>query len=87
MSVVVINIPSLALFFRNEESNLGNVITDSMVACWNGEVSIGFVNNGGIRSNLVEGEITGEDILNVLPFNNTVDKVIQSVSLEAYNWR
>lgn len=46
-----------------------------MVACWDGEVSIGFLNNGGIRSNLIKGEITGEDILNVLPFNNTVDKV------------
>ena len=36
---------------------------------------MGFINNGGVRAPLVEGNITGEDIFNVLPFNNTVDRL------------
>ena len=58
-----------------DDSNIGNIVTDCMVEAWNGEADMGFINNGGIRSNLVEGNITGEDIFNVLPFNNTVDRV------------
>ena len=56
------------------ESNIGDVITDSMLDAWNGEANMAFINNGGIRGNIVEGEITGEDIYYVLPFGNTVDK-------------
>lgn len=57
------------------EGNLGNLLADSNVAAWAGEAQIGLMNNGGIRTNLIAGEITKEDILNVMPFNNTVDKI------------
>ena len=57
------------------DSNLGNAITDAMVEAWDGDADMAFINNGGIRSVFVEGEITGEDIYNVLPFNNTFDRV------------
>ena len=58
-----------------DDSNLGNVITDAFVEAWDGDADMAFINNGGIRSVLVEGEITGEDIFNILPFNNTIDRV------------
>jgi len=60
----------------NTESNLGNVITDSMAEfnIW-GDINIAFINDGGIRATVVPGEITGEDLIAVLPFGNTIDRV------------
>ena len=60
---------------RFDDSNIGNVIADAMVEAWEGDADMAFINNGGIRSVLVEGDITGEDIFNILPFNNTVDRL------------
>jgi 2',3'-cyclic-nucleotide 2'-phosphodiesterase (5'-nucleotidase family) len=57
------------------DSNIGNILTDSMVDAWDGDADMGFINNGGVRSVIIEGDITGEDIFNVLPFNNTIDRV------------
>merc|ERR1712013_824494 len=37
--------------------------------------TISFSNNGGIRSSLAVGNLTYEDVLYVLPFDNTVDFV------------
>ena len=45
-----------------------------MLAAWE-DAQIAFINDGGLRSGLERGEITGEDVLSVLPFNNTVDKI------------
>ena len=40
---------------------IGNAITDSMLhGEWIGEADIAFINNGGIRSEFREGEITGD---------------------------
>ena len=49
------------LLHRNgsDESNLGNMVTDAMRACTEG-ATIAFQNNGGIRSDLVVGDITRE---------------------------
>jgi 2',3'-cyclic-nucleotide 2'-phosphodiesterase (5'-nucleotidase family) len=60
--------------FDQRESNMANAVTDAMAAAWE-EVNIAFTNSGSIRSELPVGEITGEDIFSVLPFNNTIDKV------------
>ena len=46
-----------------------------MAAVYN-DTFIGIVNNGGIRNNIKAGEINGEDIFYVLPFGNTVDKLV-----------
>ena len=54
------------------ESNMGNLIADSMAAVYP-DTSIAFMNNGGIRNRFEIGNITLEDIFFVLPFNNTVD--------------
>ena len=60
----------------NTESNLGNVITDSMVEFNNWtDINIAFLNDGGIRAVVVPGEITGEDLIAVVPFGNTIDRV------------
>jgi 5'-nucleotidase len=54
------------------ESNMGNLIADSMAAAHD-DTYIAFMNNGGIRNRFEIGNITLEDIFFVLPFNNTVD--------------
>ena len=42
------------------ECSVGNAITDSMLhGQWAGDAKIAFLNNGGIRSEFREGEITG----------------------------
>jgi len=59
----------------NAESTLGNMVTDSMAAAWE-DTRIAFINDGGLRTDIEKGEITGEDIFGVIPFNNTVDRVV-----------
>ncbi|SDZ15529.1 5'-nucleotidase C-terminal domain-containing protein [Tindallia californiensis] len=55
---------------RAGETNLGNLITDSMV--WATDADFAFTNGGGIRASIAEGDITKEDIITVLPFGNRV---------------
>ena len=45
-----------------------------MAAVYN-DTTISFQNNGGIRAPFPVGNITYEDVLEVLPFDNTVDYV------------
>jgi len=58
----------------SEESNIGDFICDAMAAVYN-DTTISFQNNGGIRAPFNVGNITYEDVLEVLPFDNTVDYV------------
>ncbi len=58
---------------RHYESNLGNLICDSLL--WetvNADTQIAFFNGGGIRSGIRAGEITYANILEVLPFGDTL---------------
>ena len=65
---------------RNEETNLGDLITDAMV--WTvlkdtelkvpAENVVGITNGGGIRAWIHAGDVTMKDINTVLPFGNTV---------------
>ena len=57
------------------ESNLGNVVPDSMVEGWGEDVHAGIINNGGIRGAISTGDITVEDVLGILAFNNSVDRI------------
>lgn len=54
------------------ESGLGNLITDVMREHLDGDVAVH--NAGGIRSNTIygPGPITGADVMNILPFPNSV---------------
>ena len=58
---------------RFEECNLGNLLTDALLengAAQGFEVAI--QNGGGIRSSISRGPVTLGDVLQVLPFGNTV---------------
>lgn len=61
---------------RNAGTNLCDLITDAMLysarETRTGHADIAFFNAGGIRANLMPGEITYSEALSVLPFNNTV---------------
>lgn len=53
---------------RNRETNLGDFIADVMRAA--GKSDIAFINGGGIRASIDQGDITVEEVLTVLPYNN-----------------
>lgn len=60
---------------RKNETVLGNIITDGMLAKakkYNDKVIMALQNGGGIRSNIDAGPITVGEILTVLPYNNTL---------------
>jgi len=59
---------------NTEESNIGNAVTDSMVQAYD-DTTIAIVNNEGVRANIPRGDIWLEDIMYVLPFQNTVDRM------------
>jgi len=55
---------------RTRETNLGNLITDAIRTLSGAEIAL--TNGGGIRASIEAGEITIEEVLEVLPFGNTV---------------
>lgn len=55
---------------RYEESGLGNLVTDAFRNYTKADVAL--VNGGGIRAELKAGQLTYNDIFQVLPFGNTV---------------
>ncbi len=55
---------------RGGETNLSNLITDSMLAITKADMAI--TNGGGIRASIPAGDITMGDIITVLPFGNYV---------------
>ncbi|MFC4713038.1 cell wall-binding repeat-containing protein [Planococcus dechangensis] len=60
---------------RSSETNLGNFITDGMLAKAqqiNPNTTIALQNGGGIRSSINEGPITYGEVLTVLPFGNAL---------------
>ncbi len=66
---------------RTEETNLGDLITDSMlwsVTKVSGSITvdqshiIAITNGGGIRAPIKSGDITKKDVKTVLPFGNTI---------------
>ncbi|VAX01629.1 5'-nucleotidase [hydrothermal vent metagenome] len=50
------------------ESALGNLIADAQRVAMASD--IGFMNSGGIRSDLLQGQVTWGELFNVQPFNN-----------------
>lgn len=55
---------------RTKETNLGNLITDAMLNETGSDIAI--TNGGGIRSSIDVGEITKEEVVEVLPFGNFI---------------
>ena len=54
---------------RITETNLGNLISDALRYVLDADIA--YFNGGAIRSYIESGEISFNDLLNVLPFNNT----------------
>lgn len=77
----VIGFSTYGLYSKKVESTLGNFMADAMKTMaeqkFNKKVSAAFINSGGIRSNLPKGEITVEDIFNIMPFDNLI--ILQEV--------
>lgn len=55
---------------RIQETNLGDFCADALRSTMDSD--IGYINGGGLRSALPEGDVTYNSLLTVLPFNNTV---------------
>jgi 5'-nucleotidase len=61
---------------RSKETNLGNLITDAMLEKTRPDgAQIVITNGGGIRSSIDAGEVTIGEVLEVLPFGNTIARV------------
>ena len=72
---------------RRAETNLGDLCADAYLD-QSGDADIAFVNGGGIRVNINQGDITLNDILKVHPFGNslTVIEVTGQQVLDALEW-
>lgn len=58
---------------RTEESNIGNLIADAMMAAVKEEgVQVALTNGGGIRADVGTGDITMQKLMEVLPFGNLI---------------
>ena len=70
---------------RVGETNLGNLISDAFRQVLGADIA--YFNGGGIRAHIESGDITFNDLLNVLPFNNTgvVVKISGKTVLEMLN--
>jgi len=55
---------------RTSETNLGDLITDSMLDVTGADIAI--TNGGGIRASIPVGNVTVGDIITVLPFGNII---------------
>ena len=64
---------------RTRETNLGNLISDAMLAY--GQTGFAYpsdfavTNGGGIRANIAAGTITKGDVIAVLPFGNSISQI------------
>lgn len=58
---------------RSEETNLGNLVADAMLEKTRAEkAQIAIINGGGIRTSIATGDVSMGQVLEVLPFGNTL---------------
>ncbi|RHP36499.1 extracellular solute-binding protein [Lachnotalea sp. AF33-28] len=55
---------------RLGETEIGNLLADSVAEASDAPIAV--VNGGGIRGSLYQGEVYGEDLLAVCPYDNTI---------------
>ena len=64
------NSDSHFIYCRTRECALGNLVADSFKGVVKSDVSL--VNGGAIRTNLLKGDITRKDIIDIMPFFNNL---------------
>ncbi len=55
------------------ETALGNLVCDALLWRLKGDISL--TNKGGVRTDLPAGNVTPQDVFNILPFDNTLGSV------------
>ncbi|MGK7901341.1 MAG: bifunctional UDP-sugar hydrolase/5'-nucleotidase [Hormoscilla sp.] len=61
---------------RSSETNLGNLVADAMLAKTRPDAcQIAIVNSGGIRTSIPPGPVTVGQVLEMLPFGNTIARL------------
>jgi 5'-nucleotidase len=61
---------------RTQETNLGNLITDAMLNKLRPDgAQIALLNSGGIRSSIPAGNISVSQVIEVMPFGNTIARL------------
>ena len=61
---------------RNQETNAGDLVADAYRHAM--KADIGIENGGGIRNDILAGEITYGDIIGMLPYDNTLRRIMVS---------
>lgn len=61
---------------RGEETNAGDLVTDAYRYAM--KADIGLENGGGIRNDIMPGDITYGDIIGMLPYDNTLRRIMVS---------
>ncbi len=78
---VVIGFSTKTLYKARPESVLGNFMTDAMLTMakekFNRNVDAAFLNYGGIRNSLSQGDVTVGNVFELMPFDNLI--VLQEV--------
>ena len=71
---LLINDPETSLrMVRNRETNMGDFVADAYR--YAGDSDVAMINSGGVRSDILEGNVTKEMVYNVNPFGNMLCKV------------
>ena len=67
---------------RDKENNIGSFATEAMIWSYRDKVkkdgsgyNLAVLNSGGLRANILSGNITMEDLMSILPFDGTFDTV------------
>ena len=71
---------------RRAETNMGDFCTDAIRNVL--DADIGILNSGGIRADIAKGDISYKDLLDVMPFSNSIGvvKVKGQAILDALEW-
>lgn len=84
---LIINDPETGVrVIRQAETNLGDLVADAYRD--QAGADIGFVNGGGVRADLVKGDVTLYDILMINPFGNCLSEIEATGQqvLDALEW-
>ena len=73
LSEVIASMKEASMRLYNNESTIGNLLTDIMRKAANSDIA--FLNSGAIRADLNAGRVTLEQLINVYPFPDTLSIV------------